>query len=572
MPIPSGLEHLIVLTLENRSFDHVLGALGHDAQWRRNHPNERVEGLDPAKPFENLALDGKTIHKTKPFEATHPRRYRWAHDPPHGADLVNRQIAKPRPGDPRSEMGGFVEAFERKHKNVPERGDILRYYRREDLPVTYHLADHFVVCDHWYSPIAGDTFPNRLYALCGDSGGIESTDFDWDLVVGAKCTSVFEQMENFKDSRAMYSGVLSMGMALPKVRSLIRYTHGRPDSKSRWLSQLAVDIANDALPRLSWVEPTYAWRTGKLKLLPTDPRFREPCCDHPPADVAEGQALIHWIYEVLRSNEKVWQKSALVITYDEHGGFFDHVAPPEIHEVERNKDVHNRPTDRFTRRGPRVPAFVVSPWVKPRVVHDRMDHCSILKFLCEWLGIPKWTDRIASPRIASLDVVFESKLDKRPPKPCPLPPPPTPKPRSTPADAEPEPDLGPWLSAINDAIERPGQAGFSDARLARELLPRTRTRGGDDANAPPPPTVLGTVATPDGTPRAAHVEVDDIDATLATVPDYKTVGKAVIDGRRTVSAIDQFEHRLVLWERAAPPKSPKPRARGTKPARPRGKR
>jgi phospholipase C len=524
MGYPQALEHLIVVSLENRSFDQLLGALGSDAAWLATHPGERINGVGAG--YENVDQAG-AIHRTNPFPSPHARKHVWTPDAPHGADMVRLQIITPQPNNPGSEMGGFVQAFERRHPGVANPGDIMLHYTRGDVPIAYHFADHFAVCDNWFAAVAGDTFPNRMYAIAGDCGGIETTDFNFRFLHEGKLTTVFEEMSRFGDSWAMYSGVLPMGLALPRVRRLCKYTHGAPAGRSRWLSQFAIDVANDKLPKLSWLEPTYYWHANGLPgHLPCDPTFGEPNCDHPPSDIARGQQLLRWIYDVLRTHSEVWRKAALVVTYDEHGGFFDHVPPPQIHdEVERNRRLDGGFTDRFTRRGPRVPAFIAAPWVRSRVIHDRFDHCSILKFVCEWCGIPPWTERIASPRISSLDVAFEATVQVT----VPPPPPEAPPAAAQPADGPPpvEPDLGAWLPRIHAVMKKP-----TEDRQPLVL----------DAE------VFSIVAAGTGV-HTVHIATPDVDGRAATVMAEGAVieSDSVVDGQRVVALRKPDQTRVVIW-------------------------
>jgi phospholipase C len=172
----------------------------------------------------------------------------------------------------------------------------------------------------------------------------------------------------------------------------------------RPLTQLVADLAQleDAdvpdFPRLVWIEPSYSWTEFRA----TDPFYAEPNCDHPPGDLLRGQALIQYVYDALR-NSKVWARSALVIYYDEHGGFYDHVTPPACVPS----------ADGFATRGPRVPAIVVSPFVERGSVcrppeGKVFDHCSVLKFLCEQHGIEPWTTRLWDDSTMSLSAFFTS--------------------------------------------------------------------------------------------------------------------------------------------------------------------
>jgi phospholipase C len=160
------------------------------------------------------------------------------------------------------------------------------------------------------------------------------------------------------------------------------------------------------LPRLSWIDPVYSWANTWV----LNPFFPEPNDDHPPSDVLRGQELMQYIYNALTAVPEVWEKTVFIVSYDEHGGFYDHVLPPILHEDERV------PSDQeFSRRGPRVPAMIISPYAEKGAVRGHMpeeiyDHCSILKFLCDWLGIPPFTARIRSRHVRSVaDLLTDQK-------------------------------------------------------------------------------------------------------------------------------------------------------------------
>src|SRR5262249_54219718 len=136
------------------------------------------------------------------------------------------------------------------------------------------------------------------------------------------------------------------------------------------------------LPKLTWIDPTYYWLDATeglpRRFVHVDDEFALPNDDHPPSHIECGQQLIRYVYESLIAHPDVWAGTVLIITYDEHGGFFDHVAPPPIAREELG-------ADGFSQRGPRVPALIVSPFTERGGVCSKvLDHCSILKFLCDW--------------------------------------------------------------------------------------------------------------------------------------------------------------------------------------------
>ena len=377
------IEHLFVLMLENRSFDHVLGS------------RPGVDGVHPAR--SNLDSRGNA-HVQRPLPAAH--RHVFPHDPPHDAATIAEQL---------DEMAGFVTSFERAVPGLsPETyGEVMGYLAPEELPMTNFLASKFAISDRWFAPVPTGTIPNRLYAMCGHAAGLRDNPGPLEYLSRASdiADSVFHQLERRGRSYRMYAGTRPPWAALiPTLWDDMLF-----GDKLRPITRLSADLARDEpVPNFVWLEPSYSWT--ELTSL-TDDFYAEPNCDHPPSDLMRGQALIQFVYDAIR-NSKVWDTSALVITYDEHGGFYDHVTPPACAPSHVARD-------RFTGRGPRVPALVVSPYVRPGAVvgvpHGQaFDHCSVLKFVCEQFDIEPWTPRIADPTTASLGRFFAHEPLARP--------------------------------------------------------------------------------------------------------------------------------------------------------------
>jgi phospholipase C len=373
------IDHVFVLMLENRSFDHVFGS------------RSGVDGIDERRFNEDAA---GTKHYQVPLTAALARRYPF--DPPHSADTVAEQL--------QGDNGGFVKAFAGAVPGLtPEDyGTVMGYQQPDSLPMVKMLADHFAISDRWFSPIPTGTIPNRLYAMCGQSFGARDNPGALRYVRGYRSDkTIFHKLDR-RFAREQRPGWVCYSATTPPWMVMLRDL--RDDllrQRCKPLSALAKDLADEAtaaaLPPLVWLEPSYSWTENDL----TDGEYAEPNCDHPPSDVLRGQALIEYVYDAVR-NSKVWQRSALVIVYDEHGGFYDHVPPPACVPG----------TDGFVTRGPRVPAIVVSPLVEPgRVVRAPQgkvfDHTSVLKFLCEQFDLPRWTTRLQDPSTLSLREFFD---------------------------------------------------------------------------------------------------------------------------------------------------------------------
>jgi phospholipase C len=400
----SQLEHLFVLMLENRSFDHTLGALALEDR-REKAP---IDGIDLSKRRCNQDAAGRfyEVAKLPPdWSRSFPA------DPPHGRGSVAAQI-ETKTGIP---MQGFVKTYEQKYADNPaylaRKASVLGYLDRNDLPVSYFLADHFATCQAWFCPIPTGTIPNRLYAIAGHSAGIKQNPKPGKYAFGIPIKTVFEQFDDwvcYTDSLPVLS--LIRGLRLPLLRG-----------KMRRLSRLAEDLrlaeqGKHKLPKLIWIEPSYYWFEGSM----ADALFPEANDDHPPSDTLRGQLLLASLYRTLTAARRTWSRSAWLTTYDEHGGFYDHVTPPPIWPDEQVKT-----PDQFKQRGPRVPALLVSPFVGEASVHGNTargeiyDHCSTLKFLGEWLKLPSLSPRISSKRIRSLRAMMnDSARTTTPPLPA----------------------------------------------------------------------------------------------------------------------------------------------------------
>lgn len=377
------LKNVVVLMLENRSFDHVLGALQLE--------NSKINGI--LSPDAQLA--GPMAKCAIP-----DRKHSFAPDPPHEAPEVAEQI-----GD--STAASYRKAFEDFHNDIPpaelKSEDVCRYYTDQELPVTYFLAREYKVCHRWFCSIPTSTMPNRLYSMCGDSAGYVRTPIKDPAI---KLTSVFDLLP--ATDWAIYSGGLSMSLMLGNLEQKKKYL-----KRQRPIEQFQLDCQSDTLPSLAWIEPRYSW-------------MPHPNDDHPPSPVEAGQELIKYIYEALHFHSKYWFRSVLIITYDEHGGFYDHVRPDKIPADARTKTDDDA---NFLTYGPRVPAIIVSPYVEAGSVYpNRVEHASILKFICKWreLDATRLGKRVSAASTDDLTSAFDrsaARLDFRQAPPAPRVPP-----------------------------------------------------------------------------------------------------------------------------------------------------
>jgi phospholipase C len=349
--VPANLEkieHIVVVLMENRSFDHMLGYLGLPG----GLPG--VDGVQAAKP---------NFYEKQEYRVKHlvGDEARTQIDPYHGGKDVDRQLE--------GEGGGFVADYARKNPTDP--GLVMGYFDGDDLPSYDHLARQYCVCDRWFSSTPGATWPNRLYAVTGRCDATRE-----DLSPPLYFLPSVMRYLNDGDWRWYSNDPGSLRLVDQRYRlghhdNFAYFDRRAIDALVEVGEDLLVnpkagfldDAANGNLPKLSWIDPNY----NDLSILGQPSND-----DHPPSDVRAGQAFVWSIYRALAGGPKEqWEKTLLVVTYDEHGGFYDHVVPP----TDAPGD-----TPEFQRYGVRVPALVISPWIEPETVcHTVFDHTSILK-------------------------------------------------------------------------------------------------------------------------------------------------------------------------------------------------
>lgn len=349
------VDHIIVMMLENRSFDHMLGYLSLTGR----RPD--IGGLRPG--FANE-------HQGRTYPAHHLDTTALDVDPDHSADAVDEQVAG-------GSMGGFVAntaaTLARRGLQDGDPACVMGYYDGADVPVYDHLAEEFAVCDRWFSSVPGATLPNRLYALCGAAAGSRD-DRPSHLPPLYHQPSFVRHLDAHRVSWRWCSfdpGTLRLADAHYLLGHHNRFGYfsktGLP-----WQSILDLtvnpkipsfleDAASGTLRSVSWIDPAFT-NFNPLGFPVND--------DHPPADIKDGQDLVLAVYDALAASPQ-WNRSLLVIVYDEHGGFYDHVPPPQAADDE---------PEMFGRYGVRVPAIIVSPWVEQRTVSSTLfDHTSIIK-------------------------------------------------------------------------------------------------------------------------------------------------------------------------------------------------
>jgi phospholipase C len=347
MPEQDPIKHVVVLMLENHSFDQILG-------WTRAiYP--KLEGVDE----NNLRSNPDYPNGANSVKQSPTRQMALHLDPRHDLLDVMDQIEK--------ECSGFVSSFARAYpaSSAGERAQIMAYYPQGALPVIHTLAEHFTICDHWFSSLPGPTWPNRFFVHTGTCKGHVKMP-----------SGVFIKNEHFYDQNTIYDELDRKG-----IHDWSIYHHGMPHTMllarlwDKWehfhrMEKFFDDASGPEkeFPRYVFIEPSYGGADENDQ--------------HPPTDIRAGELLIAQVYNALRGNDALWNTTLFVLLYDEHGGFYDHVSPERADPPDEYVEEYS-----FDQYGVRVPALLISPWVKKGFISDTFDHTSLLKYLIEKWGL-----------------------------------------------------------------------------------------------------------------------------------------------------------------------------------------
>jgi len=397
----SKIDHFVVLMLENRSFDHMLGFLYADQKNKSplGHPFEGLTGKES-----NPSAKGKKVKVFKIDADDENAYFMPGADPGEGYFNTNEQlfsdhIVSKSPG--KSTNQGFVKNFaytlkwEKKLKwsilpgTKPE--NIMGMFTPDMLPVLSGLAKGYAVCDHWFCSAPTETLPNRAFAVMGTSQGRlkDSPHAPY------TAPTIFNSLEKANFSWSIY------GYDAPPL-SKGSYTDITNKSEDHFgeFKDFKQAAKNGTLANYVFLEPS--WGKGGNS-------------QHPNYDVAKGESLIKETYDTLR-NSKLWSKTMLIITYDEHGGCYDHVSPPKNATPPDNSA--GQYGFNFTRFGVRVPTVLISPLIEAGTVYRApkgsmaLDHTSILKTLEKRFKLQPLTKRdAAAPDFADVLTLKKARKD-----------------------------------------------------------------------------------------------------------------------------------------------------------------
>ena len=379
-----SIEHIVVLMLENRSFDHMLGFL-YTSAGNVSPAGQPYEGLTGKET--NPDASGNPVSVSQITPSTPNAYFMPGADPGEGYKATNDQLwgsdTAPASGTASTNQGfikdyAYTLGWEKNDGWSILQGttanDIMGCFTPEALPVLSALAKGYAVCDHWFASAPTETLPNRAFLLAGTSQGHMD-----DKTKTYTCPSIFGSL-----TKAGVSWVVYGYDAEPLTKADFPDTSSAPASNFGLFKDFQAAAAAGTLPAFAFLEPSWG-STGNSQ--------------HPNYDVALGEQLIHDTYEALRSGP-AWDKTLFLLTYDEHGGCYDHVSPPwGATPPDATAGEFGFGFDRF---GVRVPAVLISPLIAPGTVYrvpagsTPLDHTSVLKTIEQRWNIPPLTKRDAA--------------------------------------------------------------------------------------------------------------------------------------------------------------------------------
>jgi len=413
----AAFDHMVVLMMENRSFDQVLGYLYEPDTVPRGQAFDGVAGKNLANPIpadaDQATRQAVPVHWGAVMDHPNP-------DPGEEYPHVNTQLYGtilpatnqyqpvahmaepfnvPDPLPAQASMSGFVTDYiatlQRAKGRAPtyeEYSSIMACFPPAMVPVLSTLARQFAVCDHWHAAVPSQTFPNRAFFHAGSSSGLVVNDpvFRWyehntaetifDRIEAGRARGLSWKVYYHKNEFFSYTGLIHHAR-------LRHYAH----SHFAGIHHFFHDVATGHLPSYAFVEPRILYNHNDM---------------HPPthalghtfhSSVLAGELLIHQVYDAIRRSASRqgnnFQNTLLVITFDEHGGCYDHVAPPTAVPPDLHRPV-GQMGFRFDRLGVRVPTILVSAYIEAgTVLNTSLEHTSILKTLSEKWDLGHLTER-----------------------------------------------------------------------------------------------------------------------------------------------------------------------------------
>jgi len=465
----SRVKNMVIVMMENRSFDHMLGYLN-----LPQFKNDRVvvEGVsnDPAWLGKYTNFDNG--QPFAPFLNNNPYDLPPKFDPPHERPDMARNLGDLQNGS--YPMNGFVSGIPQTVSTDSEvRKLVMGYFGAEQVPMSHFFSQQFAICDQWFAPLPAGTQPNRLMSM----GGYSQIDVNHDLL--PEQDLVYDWLDRRGVNWRVYHQGIPFFTMMPKwIPEILLSDRFRSFAA---LERDLLDTPPNQLPQVIFVEPTYQ----------DAPHLGFATDEHAPSGVSNGQEFLMQVYSYVTNSPAFWAGTVMIVDYDENGGFFDHVSPPLVPTASQPGAQWVDNTASFVSLGVRTPAYVISPFVQPgSVSHARFDHTSVLKFLGEKFGVNGSYSDIVDPRpVASLSVVLDVKRLQN--FAIPIPPPPSAPALDTYLSGRPPAPSGATVPAPDTNLQRGFQAAVNNLRAK-----------GADASHPKFGPLLAAMDNPPGTPGA----------------------------------------------------------------------
>ena len=370
------INHMVVLMLENRSFDNLLG-------WLYDGPDDEPEAYipnDSPHSFNGLTANTYTnsdsrVNAGTPVLATRGTT-NW---PVNNRTVADSCVSDPDPGERfdrcrtqiSNGMGGFladyVTSVEAAGGPLESAKQIMQAYAPEQIPVITGLAKHFAVSDAWHASVPSQTWPNRAFVQAGASAGHVNNDgWPWNI------PTIFDVLDTQRLEWRVYNN--SVLPSLTKTMFFEKY--GTNETNFGGIGDFQEACQTGNLPVFTFLEPSFG---------PYEPDESY----HPPYDIKPGEAFLAKIYDMLRTSP-ARDKTLFIVLFDEHGGTYDHVSPPD---APQSLPTATDGSDfEFNQFGVRVPAIVISSYTSSKTVFRSntevpYDHTSVLATLRDWLGL-----------------------------------------------------------------------------------------------------------------------------------------------------------------------------------------
>jgi phospholipase C len=393
-----NITNVFVLMLENRSLDHMFGFSGISG-------TDAVSGQATA--IQGLTGNESNTYSGQPYSVFHPADWSMPVDPCHEFLCVVEQLTGQTsysPGGPYPSINcsGFVASYA-KSGGAANPGEIMKCYDASQLPVLNALANEFVVCDNWFSSMPGPTWPNRYFVHAASSAGLDHSPSTEEIGlwfvdgIPLQNGTIFDKLTQRSNMWHIYRGdEFPQSFSLKGVHYL---------SNTTPLRKFEQEVTNTTQPypySYTFIEPSYGDVINNTYLRGTS--------QHPLDNVVCGEWLIKYVYESIRKSP-VWNNSLLVVTWDEHGGFYDHQQPGATVTPGDNSTTSplNQNGFTFTQLGVRVPAIIVSPLIPQNLIDHRVyDHSSVPATLETIFGLAAITNRDAQANDVSKLVTLSS--------------------------------------------------------------------------------------------------------------------------------------------------------------------